>query len=102
MPNRFEELIPILFNPEIHRIAAHETKPAHLPVDVVLQRWLNVAQKQVILGCIRARKFRLEAGEYIQVRPECGAIVHIRGVDARPKECFAWNLLESFEIDTFV
>ena len=101
VPDRLEKLIPILRNPEIHRIAAHEANPAHLPVYITLERRLNIPQKQILPARVRGGKFRLEFRKYIQIGTQRGAIVHIRRIHTRPEEGFAGDVLKAFKVDTF-
>jgi len=86
-------------DPEIHGVAAGEAGLLHLVADAFLEGGLDVAEEEVGGVFVGGGEFGVEVGEDVEVGDECGAVVHVVGVDALPEEGFAGDALEAFDAD---
>jgi len=94
-----EQLVPKSTNPIIHGVAADQAHAVHLLAHASLQRRLDITEQQIIGMAIAWRYLWREVGEYVQIGPHGGAVIHIVGVDALPKKRFPWNTFQPFEVD---
>ena len=72
----------------------------HLLAHAALQLGLDVPEEQVRLAAVRCGQLGIEVREDVEVGPQGRAVVHIRGVHARPEKRFsAGHPLQAREID---
>jgi hypothetical protein len=99
IPDRGQEFLTEILDPEVHGVAAGQLQVLHLRAHLALQTGLNVAQQQVRRGKIARRQFGLKIGEHVQLRSERLAVVHIGGVLAGPEEGLAGDTLQTLQVD---
>jgi len=84
LAHHLAQILIMIRDPVIHRVAAHQLRPGHLLANLQLQHRIDVGQKQVVRVPIRSRNLRRERRKDVQVRAQRRRLVHRAAVRAGP------------------
>ncbi len=93
------EVLGVILDPVIHRVAADHLHLRHLAADVFLEDGVDVSKEEKLAVLIFGRNFGREALEDVELGVERLRLVEILHVRAAPEEALAGNVLDAARVD---